>query len=144
MSTFDFIFTIQYIFTSVSLWRELIRVDHCYCFQLQILNLGNNEFEELPEVLEYLTMLEKLHLFNNKLKTLAPKVLSMSKLFNIVLFKNTLTFWGIIIFLFNWCITLPRYYFSPEYFNVTISTHKIIYMWWQELNMCDGQTGLII
>lgn len=126
ISTFDFIFTLQYIFTSVSLWRELIRVDHCYCFQLQILNLGNNEFEELPEVLEYLTMLEKLHLFNNKLKTLAPKVLSMSKLFNIVLFKNTLTFCGIIIFLFNWRITLPRYYFSPEYFNVTISTHEII------------------
>lgn len=46
-------------------------------FQLQILNLGNNEFEELPEVLEYLTMLEKLHLFNNRLRTLSPKVLSM-------------------------------------------------------------------
>jgi Leucine-rich repeat (LRR) protein len=46
--------------------------------QLQILNLGNNEFEELPEALEYLTMLEKLHLFNNHLKTLSPKVLSMN------------------------------------------------------------------
>ena len=48
-----------------------------YCiFQLQILNLGNNDIEELPDVLEHLTMLEKLHLFNNKLKTLTPKVLS--------------------------------------------------------------------
>lgn len=47
--------------------------------QLQILNLGNNEFEELPEVLEYLTMLEKLHLFNNNLKNLTPKVLSKYK-----------------------------------------------------------------
>ena len=44
---------------------------------MQILNCGNNDLEDLPEVLEYLTMLEKLHLFNNNLITLNPKVLSM-------------------------------------------------------------------
>lgn len=32
--------------------------------------------EELPEVIEHLTMLEKLHLFNNKLSLLSPKVLT--------------------------------------------------------------------
>ena len=50
-----------------------------FIFQLQILNLGNNEMEELPEVIEHLTMLEKLHLFHNRLKILTPKVLGMSR-----------------------------------------------------------------
>ena len=36
----------------------------------------HNELEELPEALEYLTILKKIHLFINKLKTLSPKALS--------------------------------------------------------------------
>ena len=56
-----------------NLWKE--NVLFCF-FQLQILNCGNNDLEELPEVIEHLTMLEKLHLFNNKISSLSPKVLS--------------------------------------------------------------------
>ncbi|WAR12522.1 LRC69-like protein [Mya arenaria] len=42
----------------------------------QILNCGNNQFEVLPDVIEHLFMLEKLHLFNNQIHTLTPKALT--------------------------------------------------------------------
>ena len=48
----------------------------CVCVQLQVLNLGNNEFEEFPQLLQHLHSLEKLHFFGNKLADIAPASLS--------------------------------------------------------------------
>ena len=45
-------------------------------FQLESLNLGNNKFEDLPQVLAHLSGLQKLHLFNNQLRELNSVVLS--------------------------------------------------------------------
>ena len=43
--------------------------------KLEILNLGNNRFETVPEVLANIPNLQKLHLFNNSLKELNPQIL---------------------------------------------------------------------
>lgn len=45
-------------------------------YKLESLNLGNNKFEVLPEVLSFLSGLQRLHLFNNKLSELNSAVLS--------------------------------------------------------------------
>ena len=45
-------------------------------FKLESLNLGNNKLEVLPEVLSFLSGLQRLHLFNNKLSELNSVVLS--------------------------------------------------------------------
>ncbi|XP_043544033.1 leucine-rich repeat-containing protein 69 isoform X3 [Chiloscyllium plagiosum] len=56
------------------------------------LNLGNNSFEALPEVLKHLRQLRKLHLFDNKLEALSPNVLEcLENLTFLNLNKNKLT-----------------------------------------------------
>ena len=47
-------------------------------FQLEYLNVGKNELEELPEALAECTGLIKLHVFANHLRTLKPNVLGES------------------------------------------------------------------
>lgn len=47
----------------------------CFIFQLEVLNIGNNLLEDLPEALIDCIGLLKLHAFSNKIYTLNPKVL---------------------------------------------------------------------
>lgn len=46
-----------------------------YFFQLEVLNLGNNVLEDLPEALQECISLTKLHLFGNRIKDLHPDIL---------------------------------------------------------------------
>ena len=48
-----------------------------FIFQLEILNLGNNQFTDLPEALLDCISLIKLHLFGNQLQYLSPQVLGI-------------------------------------------------------------------
>nr|XP_018667143.1 leucine-rich repeat-containing protein 69 isoform X3 [Ciona intestinalis] len=60
--------------------------------QLEVLNLGNNDFEDIPVVLQHLKKLLKLHLFGNALKNLNSNVLgSMQQLTFLNLNNNLLT-----------------------------------------------------
>ncbi|XP_070605315.1 leucine-rich repeat-containing protein 69 [Erythrolamprus reginae] len=42
--------------------------------RLKVLNLGNNNFEEVPEQLKYLKSLQKLYLFGNKITKMSPLI----------------------------------------------------------------------
>ena len=43
--------------------------------QLEIVNLGNNRFVDIPEALKFCSSLTKLHMFGNNVQTLSPKTL---------------------------------------------------------------------
>ena len=44
--------------------------------QLENVNLGNNKFDDIPEVIGYVQSLVSLHLFNNNIHEIKPKAFS--------------------------------------------------------------------
>ncbi|KAG8133773.1 hypothetical protein E2320_011519, partial [Naja naja] len=73
--------------------NQLFSLSHEMEALSRVLNLGNNNFEEVPEQLKYLISLQKLYLFGNKISKMSPLIFDELKNLELLnLNKNQLSY----------------------------------------------------